>query len=871
MAGYPEAEMSFLKGKLLWLLGGVVLLGVGGMFALPYLVDVNRYRPLIQDQIKTKLGRDVVLGPMDLQVFPLTVRVRDFSIAEDAKFATGKPFASAKELRVHLGLFALLSGNVEVSSLLLESPKVELVRNKAGVWNFASLGSGSSGGDSAGPTIARLAIADGTVGYLDEMEPKPVRTQYDHLDITLTDYAPGKKYGLEATVHLPGKDDPVIQWSGSGQDKSLSGKLSFERVTLASLRQFTAASALDDMDGALTGALNIAYGNAASAKGTVEVANLRVRKSQLDFPLKLEVDAAHDTARKRTEVQKLDIHIGGTKLAVTGTIENEIAKLKVATRQSPIAELLKLAATFGGGLDPGMQAKGSLSADVTVEGPVSKPAYNGAVDISDLEIRNKGWAEPVRAAAVKLTLSPAEIRSTPFQIEAAGAKLQGNFTLTAYTGENPQIAAAIRAADARVEGLLHVAQAFGAAAPDVTGTGLIDLDVSLTGPAKQPRYAGKARMEKASINLPGITKPVAVPQLDARFAEQGVWIDHLSANLAGTSLAGKMSIQNFDAPNVQFTLSMDKVDTTEMQKLFAPSSSNAQASKPGAFAKANGNGTLAIGSLLLNGIALTQVASKCTIDNGMLVLDPVTAGLYGGAIQGRITADLRTAVPQVTLQAKLASVDANSLVSAVTPLKQTVFGKFNADTSLRLNADGADTAKSLNGTMGLQLSDGKIAGVNYLNEVAKFAKFFGYNGTQGKMTDFVKLGGTLKFQNGVAQTDDLDMQINGARITGAGTVNLVSQMLDLRLGTTLDKALSDSVGGSKIGGFMTTALTNEKGQLLIPALLKGPFANPSVQPDAEQFAKLKLKGFANPANLGNTKETVQGVIDLFRKKKPEKQ
>lgn len=862
--------MSFLKGRLIWALGGLVVLGVGGMFALPYLIDVNRYRPLIQEQIKTKLGRDVVLGPMDLQVFPLSVRVRDFSIAEDPKFATGKPFASAKELRVHLGLFALLSGNVEVSSLLLESPKVEIVRDKAGVWNFSSLGSGDSKSDSAGPSIARLAVADGTVGYLDELEPKAVRTQYDHLDVTLSGYAPGKKYGLEATVHLPGKDDPVIRWSGTGQDKNLEGRVQFERVTLAALRQFTGDPTLDDMDGALTGALDVAYGDSAAAKGTVEVAKLRVRKSQLDFPLKLEVDATHTAAAKRTEVRKLDVSIGATKFAVTGAIENDVAALKVATQKSPIAELLQLAATFGGGLDPGMQAKGFLSADIAVNGAVKKPGYQGAVDISDLEIRNKGWKEPVRAAALKLSLTPAEIRSTPFQIDAGGTKLQGNFTLTGYTGENPQVAAAVRAADASVEGLLHVAQAFGAAAPDVTGTGLVDLDLQVQGSAKNPRYSGKGRIEKASLTFPGIAKPVSIPQLDARFAEQGVWVEHLSANFAGSNVAGKLSLQNFDAPNVQFALSMDKVDTVEMQKLFSPSAGSSGSSKPGAFSKANGGGTIAIGALSLNGIALTQVASKCTMTNGVLVMDPVTAQIYGGGIQGRITADLRQAVPQVSLQAKMANVDANSLVSAVTPLKQTVFGKFNADTSLTLAADGADTARSLNGTVGLRLADGKIAGVNYLNEVSKFAKFFGYNATPGKMTDFAKMSGTLQFQNGIARTDDLDMQINGARITGAGTVNLVAQTLDLKLGTVLEKAFSDAVGGSKIGGFMSTALADEKGQLLIPAVLRGPIANPSVQPDAEQFAKLKLKGFANPANITNTKEAVQGVIDLFRKKTPEK-
>ena len=863
--------MSFLKGRLIWLLGGVMLLGVAGMFALPYLIDVNSYRPLIREQIKAKLGREVVLGPMDLQVFPLSVRVRDFSIAEDPRFATGKPFASAKELRVHLGLFALLSGNVEVSSLKLEAPKVEIVRNKAGVWNFASLGAASSpSNDSTGPSIARLGITDGTIGYLDELEPKPVRTQYDHLDVTLTDYAPNQKYGLEATVHLPGKDDPTIHWTGSGQNRNIEGTVKFQRVTLASLRQFTGDATLDDMDGALTGALDIAYGDNAAAKGAVEVAGLRVRKSQLNFPLKLEVDAAHSNAAKRTDLRKLNINIGGTRFAVSGAIENDIAKLKVNTQNSPIQELLKLAATFGGGLDPGMEAKGSLSADIAVDGPLKKPSYQGSVDISDLEIRNKGWKEPVRAAALKLSLTPSEIRSTPFQIDAGGTKLQGNFTLTGYTGDNAQVAAAVRAADASVEGLLHVAQAFGAAAPDVTGTGLVDLDVQVQGAAKNPHYSGKARMEKANLTFPGIAKPVSIPQLDARFAEQGVWVDHLSANLAGSNVAGNFSLQNFAAPNVQFTLSMDKVDTDEMQKLFS-SPRQQDSAKPGAFAKANGAGTIAVGTLSMNGITLTQVASKCTITNGQLVMDPVTAQMYGGGIQGRITADLRQAVPQLALQAKMANVDANSLVSAITPLKQTLFGKFNADTSLNLAADGADTAKSLNGTVALRLADGKIAGVNYLNEISKFAKFFGYNGTPGKMTDFARMSGTLKFQNGIARTDDLDVQINGARITGAGTVNLVAETLDLRLGTVLEKAFGDSVGGSKIGGFMTTALTDEKGQLLIPALLRGPIANPTVQPDAEQFAKLKLKSFTNPANITNTKEAVQGVIDLFRKKKPGKQ
>ncbi len=849
---------------------GLVVLGAGAWFSLPYLIDVNAYRGLIEEQLRAKLHRNVTLGPMDLSVLPLSIRIRDFSIGEDPAIASKRPFASARELRVSLGLFALLRKQVEVSSLTLQEPQIELIRKKDGAWNFATLGSGSQDAKAPPPSIDRLIIVDGQAGFTDLTDAKPARDQYDHIDIDLRDYGPGKTFRLDAEAHLPGEGKPSLAWSGSGT----AGKLKLVNVTVDSVQQFLKKKDTADVDAVVTGEIELRNEAAIGAKGKVHLEKLRIKKSKLAFPVDLQIDAQHQVDQKRTQLNALEITVGGAKLAASGVLRDQEANLKLSTAKTPIDELLKLAAAFGAGADSSMQAKGLLTADVAASGPFSNLSLSGNVEATGLEVRNASWKEPVRVADLKLALSPKEIRSTPFQIQAGKTKLTGNFAVMNYVSEAATVDAAIKADDASVAELLSVGQAFGLAAPGVTGTGLVDLDVRVEGSAKKPRFSGKGRIENAVLNLTGIAKPVTVPKLDARFEEDGMWIDSLQANLAGSKMQGKLSLQDFSDPKVKFALDIDKWNTAEMQQLFgggggaASPSSSSSSSKSSTLARTTGGGSLHIGTLAVNELILNQVNATAAFDHGVIVLDPLKAELYGGGITGRIAADLRPAAPEITLRAKFDQVDANKLVSAATPLKQVLFGKFGADSDLKLTANN-DMAKSLNGTLAIRLADGRVAGVNMLNEISKFAKFFGYAAEQTAFTDFVKMGGTLKIVNGIAQTNDLALEMKGAKLNGAGTMNLVAQTLDMKIGAVLDSEFSRKVGGSQVGGFMSTALADEKGQLIIPSIVRGSFAKPSVTPDAEQFAKLKMKSLVSPMGLKDTEKTVQGVIDLFRKKKPD--
>ncbi len=92
---------------------------------------------------------------------------------------------------------------------------------------------------------------------------------------------------------------------------------------------------------------------------------------------------------------------------------------------------------------------------------------------------------------------------------------------------------------------------------------------------------------------------------------------------------------------------------------------------------------------------------------------------------------------------------------------------------------------------------------------------------------------------------------------------------------------------------MKTALANNQGELVIPALVTGTFSKPRFEPDVQQLAQMKLKGLIpninNPASVVSTLQnllggprnpaetpqqqvqqepnTVQQILGLFGKKK----
>src|SRR5215471_19224603 len=217
-----------MHSKALIGLGIVIILVVIAALAAPRFIDVNRYRPQIEAKLRDRLNRNVSLGPMRLSLIPLAFRVDNVRIDEDPKFVTGLPFAQIQTLYVRPRLLPLLHHEVEIKSLQLDRPALELIRNEQGVWNFSSLVKHKQETEAQKPEAFRLdqaRIYDGQVAITDRAQHKP-RANYDHIDAMISDFAPGKPVSADIRAHLPDSGNQTLALQGKLQSVDANQLLS---------------------------------------------------------------------------------------------------------------------------------------------------------------------------------------------------------------------------------------------------------------------------------------------------------------------------------------------------------------------------------------------------------------------------------------------------------------------------------------------------------------------------------------------------------------------------------------------------------------------------------------------------------------------
>jgi len=255
------------------------------------------------------------------------------------------------------------------------------------------------------------------------------------------------------------------------------------------------------------------------------------------------------------------------------------------------------------------------------------------------------------------------------------------------------------------------------------------------------------------------------------------------------------------------------------------------------------------------------VKSNVNLNHGVITLNPLTGQVFGGQINGSITADLRHQPSSFAVNAKLAGADANQLLTAVANTKDTLYGTLNANLNQTFTTPASgDVAQTLNGPFAFTLTNGKLTKVDLISEVSKIGKFGG-GSTAGKgYTSISSMSGTFEVHNGLANTNDLKAALDVGSLSAAGSINLVNEELAMHMTAVMNKAFSQSVGGNSVGGMMTTALGNKNGELVVPVIIGGTMSHPKVMPDVQKLAEMKLNNIIpNAAGILGGKGGAGGI------------
>jgi AsmA protein len=339
----------------------------------------------------------------------------------------------------------------------------------------------------------------------------------------------------------------------------------------------------------------------------------------------------------------------------------------------------------------------------------------------------------------------------------------------------------------------------------------------------------------------------ADPQALTRLAGRADWalgkdslaLSGLDFQLDQTRLTGSVGLEGFDKPATRFDLALDALD---LDRYLAPDPRPSTGTADGgAAAEAEDipvetirdlrlDGQLRIEQLVFAKARLSAVSATVRAADGRLRLEPLAARLYGGEYRGAVSIDAIGPVAKVAMEQKLNGLQVAGLLQDLyqnDKLTGALSGSINATAAGNGNAA---LLRTLDGTVAVSIADGAYLGTDLWHEIRRARALIRGDAAPAApanpRTTFNALELAGRINDGVLGTDRLLAEIPFARLTGAGTLNLVARTLDYRLqGQVFENPTFED--GSSI---------KDLEGLTIPITLAGAMGEPKVGVDLKALA-----------------------------------
>jgi AsmA protein len=381
---------------------GVLVLG---LVLTPFFIDVDSFRPDLEQRISAALNRKVTIGKLQVSIFSGGASAENISIADDPAFNKG-PFLQASSLKVGLRLMPLIfSRKLSVTSITVDKPEIVLLRNAAGKWNYSSVGASSSQAstqatssgsapdfsvDTFEITSGKVSVGQGgTRGAGKERDYKNV-----HLVAHNISFSSAMPFTL--TADTPGGGSLKVQGSAGPLDRQdsartpLDAQLTLEHLDLGATGFVDASSGMAgklDFDGKIH-----SDGRKMHAEGKAKGNGLVLVKGGAPAREPVTLNYVGEYAlESNTGGITANVHIGKSTATATGTVDahgrDAIAHLKLQGKDMAMTDIAALFPALGVVLPSGASIQGGVAnADMTAEGPLDRLVITGPLTISNTHL-----------------------------------------------------------------------------------------------------------------------------------------------------------------------------------------------------------------------------------------------------------------------------------------------------------------------------------------------------------------------------------------------------------------------------------------------------------------------------------------------------
>ena len=386
--------------KIAGIVVGVILLLV---IILPFLVNVNSFRPTLESELSTALGRQVKVGELGLSILSGSVSAADLSIADDPAFGKD-PFVRAKSLKVGVEVMPLIfSKALHVTEITLEQPQIVLLQSPAGKWNFSTLGNTSSPKPASAPkdksagvdfSVSKLNVKDGrlSMGHAGSNRKPQI---YENVNITVRDFSLTSKFPFTLTANLPGGGDLKLGGKagpinpGDASLTPVQAEVDVKKMNLAGFTDPAAGIAgLVDLDGKLN-----SDGRKMGTTGTLKAEKLKLaaKGSPADRLVQVKFAVDDDLQTKTGTLTQGAISMGKAVAQLTGTFQTQgdstVLNMRLNGQGMPVDELVAMLPSLGVVLPSGSSLKGgTLSTTLAITGTAANPIITGPIRLADTRL-----------------------------------------------------------------------------------------------------------------------------------------------------------------------------------------------------------------------------------------------------------------------------------------------------------------------------------------------------------------------------------------------------------------------------------------------------------------------------------------------------
>jgi len=320
-------------------------------------------------------------------------------------------------------------------------------------------------------------------------------------------------------------------------------------------------------------------------------------------------------------------------------------------------------------------------------------------------------------------------------------------------------------------------------------------------------------------------------------------LQNLQLKLDDTTVSGQAAIKDFKTRALNFDLRVDSVNADRYlppqkagtpQKPREPLDINKISVPVRTLRSLNLDCHLQIGQLVLLGATVSQLDLGLSAHQGLVKLNPMSAQLYSGTLNGSAQVDVHGDTPDVRENFTLKGVQIGGLIKDMFKLNR-VSGSVDVTSDLRARGPTVGEMRhTVDGRASFAFKKGAYEGVNVWDSIERaYSKLerLPPPPPAPPRTEFADVHGSAVIRRGILENRNFEAALPYLKLYGAGKVDLAEGTVDY--GVKAHITGTPKVGAERNLGRLTGTV--------IPMRITGTFDDLNVRPDLERVLREKAR------------------------------